>query len=259
MPLQVTVSADGYERQVYRRILAKAKHEADEIVFPMLPIDESKLIAIRGRIVDDHGKPVAGAEMRLIAADKLGGEGRPRNFIAWNEYPYNWQMIQSGQVNSIEGVSQVSSTVSDKDGAFAFERIRPAPLMEIAYWGEGVSQGRREQLEKLTPEECSELVLKSVSPGIVRGTIDRKALPDVSSIELSTTKTPSSFDYHRAEVTTDQTKYELRNIPPGQYELQVSGAPVRTERDSFTTKVIQRHAIEVTAGETVTLDLGENK
>jgi len=104
----------------YRRILAKAKHEADEIVFPMLPIDESKLIAIRGRIVDDHGKPVAGAEMRLIAADKLGGEGRPRNFIAWNEYPYNWQMIQSGQVNSIEGVSQVSSTVSDKDGAFAF-------------------------------------------------------------------------------------------------------------------------------------------
>jgi hypothetical protein len=70
---------------------------------------------------------------------------------------------------------------------------------------------------------------------------------------------PGSFDFHHAEVTADQTKYEIRNIPPGKYELQVSGAPVRSERDSFTTKVIQRHAIEVSAGETVTVDLGKNK
>ncbi len=74
MPLQVTVSANGYERQVYRRVVAKAKSEADEIVVPLLPLDASKLVAIRGRLVDATGKPVAGAELRLITADKIIGE-----------------------------------------------------------------------------------------------------------------------------------------------------------------------------------------
>jgi protocatechuate 3,4-dioxygenase beta subunit len=256
MPLQLTVAATGYEQQVYRRIVAEAKSEAAEIVVPLLPVDASKLFALHGRIVDSEGKPIARAELRLITADKIEGRrGQPGGFLASNEYPFNWQMIQSGQVESVEGVSQFMSTVSNKDGTFAFEKIRPAAVMEIAYWGEGVSQNRQAQLERLTPEERGELIIKSVSPGIVGGTIDRKALPDVTGLQLLASKS-TSFDYHRTSVTADQTKYEIRNVPPGQYELQVEGKPIRTVGDSFTSNVLQRHAIEVHDGETITLDLG---
>jgi hypothetical protein len=261
MPLQVTVIADGYEQQVYRRIEAKAKGESDEIVFPMLPIDESKLIAIRGRIVDMQDRPIVGAEIRLITADKMGGDGRrarvaPRDYIAWNEYPYNWQMIESGQVGSVDGVSQFLSTVSDKNGAFAFERIRPASLMQIAYWGEGVSRGRREQLERLSEEERRELIIRTETPGTLRGKIDRQALPEVSSVELQAIKTRFLFDTYRASIKANQNEYEIRNVPPGEYHLQVYGAAVRTERDSFRSKVIERREIEMKAGKTLTIDLG---
>jgi hypothetical protein len=259
MPLQVTVSAEGYEPQVYRRVLAKPKTKADEVVFALPPIDASKLVTIRGRMVDAQGKPVAGAELRLIGADLGGGRGGPEWRLASDDFPFNWQMIQSGQVGQIESVLQFQSTVSGKDGSFLFDRVRQSPAMEIAYWGEQISQGRLKEIERLSPQQRTNLTIKVVSPGVIRGNIDRKALPDVGSIMLMGAAGTVGFDYRQAEVVAKQTSYELRNIPPGKYELQVYGPYIRKEGDRLTNEVIQRHAVEVSAGETVTLDLGAQK
>ena len=256
MPLQVTVSASGYERQVYPRVVAKEKSEADEIIVPLLPLDASKLVSIRGRLFGANRKPIAGAELRLITADKVLGDHRPGLPFEYNEYPYSWQMIQSGQVESIEGVSQFMSTVSGKDGGFVFERVRSAPFMEIAYWGEGVSQDRLERIEKLSNEERGNITIKSVTPGAIRGKIDRKALPEVGSVMLTPADDKFGFDYRQAEISANDTGFELRNIPPGKYELIANGPYIRTVGDGMTNKVLQRRAVEVRAGEIVTVDIG---
>jgi hypothetical protein len=67
-----------------------------------------------------------------------------------------------------------------------------------------------------------------------------------------------AFDSQGAEVKDKQAKYEIRNVPPGRYALLLYGEYTRTENDSFSSKVVQRRDVEVKAGETVTLDLGEN-
>ncbi len=168
-------------------------------------------------------------------------------------------MIQSGQVESIEGVSQFMPIVSGKDGAFTFKGVRPTSFMEIAYWGEGVSQGRLDRVEQLSEEDRGNLTVKTVTPGVIRGKIDRKALPDVRSVMLNSADSKLDFDYNQAEISADDTSFELRNIPPGKYQLQVNGPYTRAVGDSMTNKVLQRLAVEVCAGETVTVDIGDKK
>ena len=259
MPLQLTVSAEGFEDQVYRRVVAKSKTEADEIVVPLHPLDVSKLFAIRGRIIDSQGKPVIGAELRLITVHKVKQPRRPRAFISSDEFPFNWQMIRSGQVSQVDGVSQFISATSGKDGAFAFERIRPAIAMEIAYWRKGISQARVEHIEKLSVEELGNVAIDAITPGIIRGTIDRQALSDVTSLRLNAAESPIYFDYQYAELSADRASYEFRDIPPGKYELTVNGETIRNQLGGFSNTILQRHAVEVRTGETVTLDIAASK
>ena len=178
--------------------------------------------------------------------------GRP---ISSTEYPFNWQMIQSGQVESVEGVAQFLSTVSDKEGTFAFDKVRPSFVMEIAYWCEGISQGRLEQIERLPDDERGKITIVAVTPGTIRGKIDRQAMPDVSSIELTGAEWGAAFDYRIADLSSNETSYELRNIPPGKYKLEVNGEKTRTSESGFRNNVLQRHSIEVRAGETETLNV----
>jgi hypothetical protein len=257
MPLQLTVKADGYERQVYRRIVATAKPEP--IVVPLLPIDASKLITVAGRLVDSLGKPIAGAEVRLVTALKASpGYGTERGSRPL-DYPYSWQLIQRGNLDSIEGVSQVISMLSARDGSFKFERVQPAPFMEVVYWGKGVPRGRREFLEKLSDDERKNLAIEVPAPGVVRGKIDRKAFPEAQSVLLMSTDPRMGFDDHEVAVKAHESTYEIRDVPPGRYELQVY-AYTRGAGDSFESKVLLRRPVEIHAGEEQTIDLpGDDK
>jgi hypothetical protein len=128
--------------------------------------------------------------------------------------------------------------------------------MEIAYWGEGVSKGRLERVGHLSNDERKHITIVVVTPGTLVGTIDRKALPDATTVMITPAQSTAHFDYQQVDLLADQTEYELRNVPPGKYELQVYGERIRTGADGFTNKVIQRQTVEVGIGETVTLDLG---
>ncbi|HEY4234858.1 MAG TPA: carboxypeptidase regulatory-like domain-containing protein, partial [Lacipirellulaceae bacterium] len=92
MPLQVTVVADGYDRETVRRVVATADADAKAVEFRLKPLGSLGETQIRGHLVDSDSKPVAGAEVRLIVA-----ETRP---FPRDRYPFNWQMIRSGQVQS---------------------------------------------------------------------------------------------------------------------------------------------------------------
>ncbi|HEY4233651.1 MAG TPA: carboxypeptidase-like regulatory domain-containing protein [Lacipirellulaceae bacterium] len=250
MPLQVTVVADGYDRETVRRVVAAADADAKAVEFRLKPLGSLGETQIRGLLVDSDSKPVAGAEVRLIVAET-------RTFPR-DRYPFNWQMIRSGQVQSTGEVSQFLTATTDRDGAFSFDHVRGGADLELAYWGEGVSQARREHLEKLSEADRQNLRIAVVAPGVVRGTIDRESFPSVSNVMLMPTGGTGGFDASSAEISSDTTKYEIRNVPPGSYELQVYGDSTRPEGgppDSIANKVLHRRAIAVRSGETVTYDI----
>jgi len=168
-------------------------------------------------------------------------------------------MIRSGQLKRVAEGSQFLSTVSNGEGVFTFDGVIPAPKMEIAYWGDGISQGRLEHIEGLNAEDRDKVQITITTPGAIVGKIDRKALPEVTGVELSAVNSSIGFDYQRAELSADQTSYEIRNVPPGKYQLRVSGKRTRTSTDGFTQATVQRRDVEVRSGETLTLDISATK
>ena len=239
-PLQITVTADGYDPAVVRRVVALAEQEAETVEFRLTPIDKSELISIAGRLVNEKKEPLPGAELRLIVATK-------RTFPR-DGFPFNWTMIRSGQTRNEEPVLQFLVTATDPDGRFRFDKVRSARDIELVYWGEGVSQGRKAHLERLSAEELENLTITTETPGMVRGTIDRKAYPKISSLALSG---------HRAfldvNLAAKGDSYEVRNVPAGRYELQLYVPSKRkNEYGNFEDDVIRRGPIRVTSGQTVT-------
>ena len=245
MPLQVIVEADGHDPAVARRVVAVADGNAEPVEFRLAPFDESSLLTIAGRLIDEHAKPLAGAELRLIVASK-----RP---FPRDRFPFNWQMIRSGRGRIADSALQFLAATTDSEGRFTFERVRPSGDIELVYWGEGVSQNRREHLERLSPEALSDLTITSKTPGVVRGAIDGEVYPEFSNIKLS-----GRLAFRDAEVSEGKDSYEVRNVSEGRYELQVYGPARRSDRAPgiFTSDVIKRIPVEVKSGETVTIDLG---
>jgi beta-lactamase regulating signal transducer with metallopeptidase domain/uncharacterized GH25 family protein len=243
MPLQVTVEAEGYDRAVMRRVVAVADREAKPVEFRLAPIDASSLLTIAGRLVDEQAKPLVGAELRLIVASK-----RP---FPRDRSPFGWEMIRSGRVESNGLVLQFLKATTDREGRFRFTQVRAGGDIELAYWGEGVSQDRREHIEQLSPKEQNDLTVTSKTPGVVRGAIDKNVFPEVSSITLS------GKGFSDAKVSLRNNSYEIRNVPPGLYWLQVYGPDNPSGRgNGLTGGVLKRIPVEVKSGETLTVDLG---
>ncbi len=243
--LQVMVEADGYDRSVVRRVVAVADSEAKPVEFRLAPIDASSLLTIAGRLVDERARPRAGAELGLIVASK-----RP---FPRDQFPFTWPMIHSGQIESKDLVLQFLTAITDSDGRFRFTQVRAGGDIELAYWGEGVSQNRREHIERLSPKEQGDLTIISKTPGVVRGAIDRKAYPAVSEIMLS-----AYLDSEVGRASLGNNSYEMRNVPAGRYELQVYG-PIRPSGrgdGKNAWDVLKRIPIEVKSGVTLTVDLG---
>ncbi len=250
MPLQVMVAAEGYDRVTMRRVVARPAEDAETVEFRLAPVDQAGLFEIKGRIVDSESRPIAAAELRLIVAEK---RSFPRD-----AFPFNWQMIKSGQVSNNDGVQQYLSTTSDQDGNFVFRGVRPGKDIELIYWGDGISQGRMERVERLTPAERGAMKIAGVTPGALRGRVDRQALPDVIAVMLMPRGGTRGSDYYRDAVSSNDIDYEIRNVPPGGYELQVYGKPNRSTGggESDRETVLRRERVEIASGETLTFDLG---
>lgn len=243
MPLQVTVKADGYDPAVVRRVVAVPEENAEEVEFRLTPVDRSELLTIAGRLVNEQGTALPGAEMRLIVATK-----RP---FPRDAFPFNWTMIRLGQVQDQDSVLQFLVTVTDPQGRFRFEQVRNAGDIELAYWGEGVSQARKAHLERLSAEALKKLTITTKTPGIVRGKIDRKAYPNVSNIMLS-----GNDEFFEASLSAKRDSYEIRNVPEGSYELQVYVPSARKdEYGRVDSSVIRRGRVAVQSGQAVTLNI----
>ena len=245
MPLQVTVTAEGYERTIVRRVMAMKESESAAKVYELEPINTSDAFNVRGKIVDKNGNGIKGIELRLITTKTSRGFPRDR-------FPFNWQMIENGQVADQSMISQFFKTTSDDDGSFEFKGVRPAKDIEIAYWGDGVSRDRVTGLHNLSTDKLRDFKISAVAGGIVRGKIDTKGVPGISRIALS-----GQTGFYYATLAQGGSSYEVRDVPQGDYELQVYGTPRRKNDGdgNFRTQVLRRIKCTVKSGEVLELDV----
>jgi hypothetical protein len=217
MALQVTISADGYRRQVVRRVVAKTAAEAEPVEVRLTAEAPAKLLTLRGKLVNHRGEAVRGAELRPIVA-----VNRPAPRDA---QPFDWQTIEIGQIDQQPNVLQVQSQTTAVDGSFVFQRVPAGAEIELVYWGKSVPCGRLDHLEKLTEKERMGLVIQAPAPARITGTIDRKVFPQISEIWLS-----GLPQFYKAVLSADGKSFVMDGLPAGIYELLVfvpaSGADV---------------------------------
>src|SRR5712691_530877 len=98
MPLQVTILAEGYRRHFVRRVVAQTASEAETVEIRAKAEDPAKLLTVQGKLMNHRGEPVRGVDLRLVAATD-----RP---AVRDAFPFNWQMIESGQIDQMANVLQ---------------------------------------------------------------------------------------------------------------------------------------------------------
>jgi RNA polymerase sigma factor (sigma-70 family) len=245
MSLQVSVTAPGYRRQVLRRVVAQPDAEAEPVEIALKAEDPAKLLTIRGRLLDHKGKPVRGADVRLIAATD-----RPKER---DSFPFNWDMIESGQVEQAAQVVQVQRLTTGADGAFVFQRVPGDVELELVYWGKGVPGARIDQIDALSAKDLGDMEIKALAPARIVGKLDRKVFPEFESISLS-----GSTRFYRATVAADGKGFTIDDLPPGKYEVQIYGPAMRVPNRpaAFETQVIGRRTVMIEVGQQATVEMG---
>ena len=178
MPIQVTVSAEGYERRAIERVVAARPDEAKAEEFRLDAIDPASLRTYRGRLRDAGGKPVVGAQVRLIAA-------RDREPDRRVDFPFNWTMIRSGQIAQQPKVVRFLEAATDARGIFQFTGIPRDTEVELAFWGKGIAPGRADHLEQIAENKEGWFDITLPAPARIVGAIDRRAYSTPRRIQLS--------------------------------------------------------------------------
>jgi beta-lactamase regulating signal transducer with metallopeptidase domain/5-hydroxyisourate hydrolase-like protein (transthyretin family) len=237
MPLQLTLAAEGYRRTVIRRLEVNSKTAKELQEFKLTPKDPKKLGKVAGKLLTMKGKPVVGAQLRLIVAT-----GRKENR---QDFPFNWQMIELGQLAHMPEIVQFRQAVSGPDGSFEFDRVPMDVEIELVYWGKGVAPSRLDHLEKLESSTREKLSIKVLDPATIKGTIDLKVFPELGEVMLS-----GAGKFFHSKLSADRTHFTIEDVPPGDYEVQLYGKAIRTPGSSgFSTPVLGRQAVKVKAGE----------
>ena len=146
---------------------------------------------------------------------------------------------------------QYLSAVSGADGSFHFDRVRTDKDTELVWWGEGVSEGRKEHLEKLPDAERKAIRIESPIPGAIQGKVNRQVLPNLREIAVT--------GWDKVDFSEDSTKadYLIGNLRPGRYELDVRVQATPTNKKGRgPLKTIQSQMVTIEGGKTITVDIG---
>jgi beta-lactamase regulating signal transducer with metallopeptidase domain/5-hydroxyisourate hydrolase-like protein (transthyretin family) len=246
MSLQVTVSAPGYRRTALTRVVPQPAAEATPVEVRLVPEDPAKLITIRGKLVNHKGQPVRGADLRLIVATDRAANR--------TSYPFNWEMIESGQVEQVANVLQFQRQTTGPDGAFAFKGVPGDAEIELVYWGKGIPPDRVDRVDTLPAGDREDLLIKGLPPARISGSIDPKVFPAFNSILLS-----GSSRFFTATVAADRKSFVIADLPPGDYQIQVYGPAIRDPMrpEAFETRVIGQRRVTVTEGGELKVNLGD--
>ncbi len=233
MPLQVTVTAEGYRKRVVRRYLATPAADAKPTEFRLTPENPATLLTYAGKVVSSKGVGVGGVELRLVATGPRGADRAA--------FPFNWTMVaETGQVAEADGVLRYLSGVTAADGGFEFRGVPPDAEVELVYWGKGVPGGRADRLDRRPAAGRAALVVKALAPASVAGTIDRKAFPEIGDVLVS-----GGSRYHHATLSPDGSTFTAEDLAAGNWEVLVYSPTRRAEGrpGALTNEVLARRPL----------------
>lgn len=148
---------------------------------------------VRGKVVDERGRPVAGALVLAIAAEKTA-DVDDADLALWKR-----GMLED-----------VARALTADDGSFTLHTA-PGDLFVLAR-----DSGRAAPVTKV-PKGTSELVLRATPSGTVHGTIDYAGNSQYST---HASLGAGRKGFHFVAPIDDAGKYEIRNVPIGTYEAR---------------------------------------
>ena len=206
-PMQVTVEAEGYRPKTIDRLEAGRPDDERRAEFRLTKIAPESLMTVAGALSTKDGKPVAGAEVRLIAS--LDGTDE-------SQRPLDWSRIK-GEPRINDRVPQMLRGVTDEQGRFEFTGVYSDCVVELAYWGVGVAAGRMKHIEKMTTAERTSLAIETTAPAELTVTLAAAAFKDVASLQLSSIRDSDlTLSSWRPEA---DGSWRIEDIIPGEYRL----------------------------------------
>ncbi len=247
-PLRLMVTADGYQANAVDRVVALPRGEFKPIEIRLLKLDPGALRAFAGRLVNAEAQPVAGASVRLWTATST-----PDNPT---QFPFNWSMIKSGQLEQNDLCRQFLTTTTDADGRFHFAGVRVAFYAEVGYWGKGIAADR--QPVHFAPDAAKpmELRLQARAAARVIVEVDRGVWPKAGQVQLSGDQ--GTFDYQLSTLRQGESKVTFDDVPPGTFQLFLQSPFRALGGGRLTNDTLSRTSASLKAGETVTVRFGKD-
>jgi Carboxypeptidase regulatory-like domain len=243
--VEVSVGADGYTKCVVPVVVAETQNEARPVAFALARIDAAKLATFSGHVLDHKGQPVHGANLRLITT--------PKPAKGPDDHDFDWYWI-TGELDGyptkmpeMAGLSycdQFLKAVSDSQGRFEFKDVLPGKHWQLAYWGPGVPRDRVLGTSKTVPGPAPPLTIKVPHPARVIVTIDRVKHPEAWQVGAQFGGSDLEVNLHGG-----QTRVEITDLAPGDYELLLFARPVIKDGAADIT-AIATHSIHLKPGET---------
>ncbi len=213
MPVQVTVTAKGYFKKVFRRVEATLESESDVIDVELTPEDDSMFRTVSGSLVDSSGKPVAGASVRLLV------------FAEATVHPIMplrlWNRLKLPQTQEDPGCLQYLTTTTKQDGSFKLERVQIGHWMELFHFGGPAANGRKILDDRESLASFEGLIIEAPLAGSIKVFVDREKFANAYSV------TVASFDLYAAVgqatklLGVEQTSLVFDQLPPGLYKVSL--------------------------------------
>jgi protocatechuate 3,4-dioxygenase beta subunit len=243
IPVEVDVAAEGYLKTVVPLVVAATADEVKTVEVALKRLDPSKLAAFSGRILDDAGRPVGGANIRLIVSTV-----RPNGP---DDNDFNWIITKSGDLRNKGYCDQFLQAVSDSQGQFEFKHVLPDKYWQVAYWGEHVPQGRLLSDDSTRPGRLEKLTIALPRPARIEGMIDRAKYPEAGSVTAELVAR-SPWNRFEARLADGQRTFDIGDLPPGEYNVYLQSKPVRSKERAgmFTSRSVANQRVRLKPGET---------
>ena len=244
-PFQVTIEAPGYERHIAPRVIAiHADEEIPEFKIDRINPDDYQ--EIYGRLLTKRGKPIRGAQIRLLVTKGQRGD------IQEARFPFNWTMIENGQVERQQQCRQFLKADTNEIGLFEFPKVKRGQELTLYYWGETTAPGRIDEVDKLAQDrDAFEITTEPAAKITV--TYDPRMFPDATGISLMS----RNFGYQTIDLSDGKTSYVIDGLAADNYTISLRGQRERTGASSFTVKNLVSETLELVPGEEKAVEFKE--
>jgi hypothetical protein len=243
-PLYLMISAKGYVDQSLDRVIALPDNRFKPLEVRLKKIDPRDFRTVTGRLVMPEGKPVAGAEVRLWTTAV-----KPRDTTG---FPFNWTMIQIGQLEQSPQCQQYLSATTDKEGGFTFTNVRVAAYAELAFWSNQISP-RRETVhvsEESPPTVNLRVQVLATARLIVE--VDRAAWPTAGEVSLYP-QDREVFDGRSEPIQGEQHRLTFEGLPAGSFGVQLLDRGRDVGVSGIRFKTLTKQSVTLKEGETTTV------